>query len=202
MRTLPFFKTLDEKIFEQCKKWQESPNFQQLNQKILSLDEPLKYIIQKSIIGLLFFIPLSCLLFSFFFLYQKHSMISDKKILIEQIATLSDIVNAPKELEHSLVSPLSINSDQDIMQLIQNTHNLKNTASKISFEELFKEPYVPGLSQINVQLTFNKLSSPELSSIMTLLYEQLKIRIQSVSVDRDNALKLLKGKIALNFYSK
>jgi len=196
-----YLRILDEKFFNLITDLKNNEQYQNLNQKILALDENYQKLVQFFVFSLTLFLPLVALSVMLFSIFSISNRIDEKKQILELVDLQLSINKQVQNFNNTLISSLSLNSEEDIRGMFASNPIFTSINNKISYTNFSQTPLIANYKDSQVTLKFNQISTPDLTNVLKLLYEQYKARIVQASINRSPQNKLIQGEIAVNIIS-
>jgi len=195
-----FFQKIDEKIFALINDWKSKDSYQQINQKIMSLEDQQQKLITKSLFMTFTLLPLATALILLVFVFAKSSRIADK----EDLLTLSDhqlvIAKQFERFSSEMIAQISVSSDDEIKSSLSQSP-VAHLQRKLNFNSFVQTPVGGSYGANSLNLKFSQISTPDLATLTRYFYENFRIRILGANIERNNTNKLLNGELSLHFYS-
>lgn len=196
-----YLRILDEKFFTIIADFKNSEFYSNLNQKIITLDEPYQKLIQTSSFCLILFLPIIVSLFVFTSIYNSNTRISQKKEVLELIDVQLSLNKQVETFNNTVVTSALISSEEDFKNAISSNPLLSVLSNKISYSEFNQSPLMSNFKDSLITLKFNEISTPDLANVVSFFYEEYKARIVKTSINRDSQKKLLQGEVSFNIIS-
>jgi hypothetical protein len=196
-----YLKILDEKFFNLITELKNNEQYQNLNQKILSLDEGYQRLVQFFAFSLTLFLPLFTLAGLFLIIFSVTNRIDEKKQILELLDLQLSINKQVQNFNNTLISSLSLNSEEDLKGMVASNPMFSSINNKISYTNFSQTPLISNYKDSQITLKFNQISTPDLTNILKLLYEQYKARVVQASINRSPQNKLIQGEISVNIIS-
>jgi hypothetical protein len=201
LKIFSFLKILDEKIFALVADLKNSSAYIELNQKLVSLDDPIQKSIQFSSFALVLLFPIIILIIMTTTIYNTNERISQKNEILQLADLQLALSKQLQSFSNTVISESTLNSEEDLKANFSSNPMLSSAASKISYKDFNQTPLIGNYKDSQVTLSFNELSTPDLVSILNAILSQYKARITKASLNRSAQKKLLQGEISLNIIS-
>lgn len=196
-----YLKFLDEKVFSFITDLKNNEHYTNLNQKILSLDEPYQKIIQLSSFFLILLMPIFTLSIIVLFVFSLNGRIDKKKQIIELVDLQLTLNKQVQGFSNTLISSLTLNSEEDVKSSFSANPLFYSILSKVTYTNFSQTPLIANYKDSQITMRFNQVSTPDLANLIKFFYEQYKARIVQTSINRSPQNKLIQGEISFNIIS-
>ena len=196
-----YLKYIDERVFSFISEVKNNEHYSNLNQKILSLDEPYQKLIQLSTFCIVLFMPVFIFLITLSVIFNATDRINQKKHILELVETQLSLSKQVQSYSNTLISPMGITSEDDIKSNLSANPLLASINSKISYANFNQVPLISNYKDSQLTMRFNQISTPDLANLIKFFYEQYKARIIQSSINRSPQNKLIQGEISFNIIS-
>lgn len=197
------FKKIDSFIFEKIDQFKTGPVYLKLLELINNIPYEYRQHLNQSIILLLFIIPGIFLSVVFYTNYSLKQKLDIKKQILQKSTQILSTQSDLQETKRALFSYPVIKDQGDLDAKIRSsatkaTIDLKNiTTQDYLLENPTDQIFV---SQLTVQ--FSKLSYPQLIDFLNQLMRFEKVKVSSITINKNPDLGLLDGNFQLTYYSE
>lgn len=201
LKVFSYLKLLDEKIFALVADFKNGDFYNNLNQKINSLDEPVQKAIQLCCFSLVLFIPIIVGTLLVVMIYNTSSRISHKSQIVELTEIQLSLTKQVEKFNNTIIAQSSVETEDDIRSAITNNTTIGAMAPKIDYKNFNQTPLVGNFKDSQLTITFNEISTIDLADLLNFFYKEYKARIINASLNRNDKKKLLDGEISFNIIS-
>jgi len=201
MKIFSFLKSIDEALFRKCDEWRNSEQFQRFHNQIIVLDPPIRELLQLGFFAVILLLPIITLLIILFFNLSIKSSIGHKEDILQEVNALYSLNSVIEQYRPFLFTSEQVSSEADLQNTLTQNQNLQPLSSKIQFTSLIQNALGQKYSVFEAAVNLNGISTQQFSQLMELLYQKYKVRLTSVSLNRDRKQKLLSGQLNFKFYS-
>jgi hypothetical protein len=196
-------KSIDLFFFRQVDNFIQHPEFQKISDFYSGLEEKVQEVVKIVLMIMTIGIPL---LFLFIFFSINQSTKSDIEIkdkLIETANTLIQKKSLIKSEELQILSQKYIDSQRGLKNAIDAKLSLINVEStKVQISEFNTEDLDGLISKLSASLSFKGLTAEGLIALFSSLNARLRVKIDEVSIRKNELTNSLDGVMAIHYYSK
>ena len=203
MKKLNIMKSIDLFIFKQVDNLLQHSEFQKISDSFASLEEKVQETIKVILMVLTISIPL-IIIFVFYSLnVSKKERAEVKTQLIKTANTLIQKKSLIKSEELRTLSNKYINSQRGLKSTIDSNLSLINVDSnKVQINDFNSEDLDGLISKLSAGLSFKGLTAEGLIALFNSLNAKLKIKIDEVSIRKNESTNSLDGIMTIHYYSK
>lgn len=203
MSNTSIMKKLDILIFKEINKLENSDNYQKVSELYSSLEDNVQKIVKACIMAVVIILPL---IFVFIFKLSNNSLIDElglKKDLITSANTFIKSKNDIKRKSRFHIGKQFVESSEEIKKNVQGMLNLAGVdSSKVKISNIDITSEAALITKVKADVKFDSMSNDDIFSFLTNLSSKLKIRIDEISIKKNDSTKLLDGVFTMNYFSK
>jgi hypothetical protein len=203
MKKLNIMKHIDLFFFKQVDSILQHQEFQKITDAYSSLEEKVQEIIKVILMILTIGIPLLIIFIFFNINTSKKADIDTKEKLINTANTLIQKKSLIKSEELKILSQKYIDSQRGLKSIIDSKLSLISIDStKVQISEFNVNDLDGLISKLSASLSFKGLTAEGLIALFNSLNAQLKVKIDEVSIRKNETTNSLDGVMAIHYYSK
>jgi hypothetical protein len=199
---LPFFRKIDEAIFNRIDKFKLTPNYTPVQDFYNSLEEEQQKLFKGVMILMIVLLPLLGLGVIW---WQNNSLRENLKLRRSLISRANEIVGQGQSLKEITPTVFSENPiDSQSMMTSRLSQLLSTTGidlSKIQVTSFDSKNITSSVVSSEANFNFNALSTEELMNLFSAMIGREKFRISSVEIKRNPDSNLLQGTFSAIHYS-
>jgi hypothetical protein len=203
MKNINIMKNIDIFFFKQVDNVVQHPEFQKVSDFYSSLDEKAQELVKVALLILTVGLPL-LVLFIFFSINQSKKVdLLTKDKLIQTANTLIQKKSLIKSEEMKTLSQKYVDSQRGLKAVIDSKLRLINIEStKVLINDFNTEDLDGLISKLSANLSFKGLTSDGLMALFNSLNAKLKVKIDEVSIRKNDITNSLDGVMSIHYYSK
>lgn len=197
------FKKIDSYLFEQIDLFKTSSLYIKFVETLNSLSLEHRLVLNQLVTLFLISFPFIILLAVFISNFQLKKSLETKKEILQ---VSNDILSYQRELQTAKgfvfsYPPIKNSSDLDVKirnALSKSSIDLKS----VSTQNFQLDSSIPNIFRTNADIVFSKLNINQLVDLTSHLIRFEKIKISGLSISKDSANGLLKGKLQISHYGE
>lgn len=202
LKSLPFFRRIDQTVFDRIDKFKRTPNYNPIQDFYNSLEEEQQKLFKGIVILLIFALPLLGLgMIS----WQNNNFKADLAMRTSIVSKANEIIGQSQGLQEITPQVFSQNPiDSQSMMTSRLSSLLSSMAvdlSKIQVNDFTSESISSHVMKSEANFVFSNVSTDELVNIFTTMISREKFRISSLEVKRNADTNMLQGKFHGIHYS-
>ncbi|MBT3584991.1 MAG: hypothetical protein HN509_08795 [Halobacteriovoraceae bacterium] len=192
-------RALDEFIFKQIDSFRSGPIQQQINDALSPLNPTQHKIINQVLSIGAILAPLSLVLILFFSNWGLRGEIDSKKEMLNLINSYNSQKGNLGNLGKNVIATTTFRSKSDLeARLGRILGPLKIPTNAIKVKSFASSKPKGGVSKTNINITFSRLSTRNLTDMLVNFLDQQKFRVSSIEISKRRAKDLfVKGSISL-----
>ena len=203
MKKLNILKNIDLFIFNQLDSMIQSAEFQKVADAYASLEERAQEAVKIGLMIITFTIPLSILLIFWSINSSKKEEIQLKDKLINTANTLIQKQSILRTEERKILSMKFIDSQNSLKNTITSSLSSASIDSaKIQISDFQSEDLEGLITQVSAKLSFKGLTSSDIISLFNSLGSKLKIKLDEITIKKNDITNSLDGLIDIHYFSK
>jgi hypothetical protein len=197
------FESIDSALFTQIDRFKKTPEYNKFIENFNLLDESVQSFLKLSILLVVTLIPLSF----FFVLYLGNLSLRKEILLKNQVISLSQQIASKSNLieneSRKILSRTNVDSQSAITQkLTQSTAAVGVELAKLQISNFESNELSGNIIQSQANIKFNALSNEQLFGLIQNLVSTDKMRIESLTVQKNSETQLLEGIFTAIYFSK
>lgn len=203
MKDIQIMKKIDTFIFNKLDDLSNSAEFQKMTDAYANLDENIQEVIKAILMAIVIIIPLVIIfVFSTINSSAKKELDQKEKIIMtanELIQKSSLITNE----ERKILASNYIDSQGGLKSQISNTLNMISVdSSKVQISNFDSEELDGLITKLKADVSFKGFSDQELFAMVNSIVSKMKIRIDEISIKKNESQNALDGIMTIYYYSK
>jgi hypothetical protein len=198
-----FFMQLDQWLFQQVDRLQQSMPMQKWNELVSNLEENQQKAFNQIVSLLITFVPITLALLITMTNCSMKREIENKKLIVKEIDRLNSSKEQFEQVARPILAAVTLVDkalfDQRIkIHLERDSIPLEN----VTVNDFNSFPLGPELLQSQASLIFKSLTLTDFSNLITSLIQREKMILVDIEVSKDEKNELLKGTFSLNSFGK
>lgn len=203
MSNTSFMKKIDSLIFKEIAKLENSESYQKVSDLYSSFEDNVQKIVKSCIMLAVIVVPLLLVLLFKFSNNSLNDELNLKKDLIISANTLIKSKNEIKRVSRVQIGKQFVESSEEIKKNVLGMLNLAGVdSSKVKISNIDITPEASLITKVKADVKFDGMSNNDIFSFLTNLTSKLKIRIDEISLKKNDSTKLLDGVFTMNYFSK
>ena len=203
MKNISIMSKIDKLVLNEITKIENTEGYQKLSDSFSALEENVQRALKIAIMALVIIIPLLFLLL----INSSNNSLSEevniKKELIESTNSLIKSKNDIKRTARFNLSPEFVETSSEIKQKILGMLNITGVDStKVKISNIEVTPEASLITKIKADVKFDGMDNNELFNFVKNLSMRLKVRIDEISIKKNETSKLLDGLFTIHYISK
>ena len=203
MKNISIMSKIDKLVLNEITKIENTEGYQKLSDSFSALEENVQRALKIAIMALVIIIPLLFLLL----INSSNNSLSEevniKKELIESTNSLIKSKNDIKRTARFNLSPEFVETSSEIKQKILGMLNITGVDStKVKISNIEVTPEASLITKIKADVKFDGMDNNELFNFVKNLSMRLKVRIDEISIKKNETSKLLDGLFSIHYISK
>lgn len=194
---------LDSAILVQLKKLQNSENYQKISETYSSLEESVQRIVKALLMLLVFIIPLFVVMM---FKSSNNKLLVDTNVKKDLIISANTLIKSKNEIKRASTKQLArqfIESPEEIKKIILGMLNLAGVDSnKVKISNVEVTPEASLITKVKADVKFDAMSNDDIFNFIKNLSTKQKIRIDEISIKKNDSTHLLDGVFTMYYFSK
>ncbi len=194
----PLFKVLDTFLFKQVDRYETSQAHQKVADAMAPLSEQGQKIVNHASTIALIILPI---LLTLGMLISNYQLSSENEKLKETLELVDEIKAQKREVEAisaQIISNGVINKDSELSARLRGLNTKGNKVQVISFDK----SEAGSLGKSIASIKFNDLTMQEFKEMIETLQVRERVKINRISVDRNDKTKKLAGELEISHFSK
>lgn len=192
------FIKIDEFIFQKIDFLKTDPSFQKMNELLSGLEEKEQKLFAQIITFTFILTPYIFVLFLWWGNHTSKVNMGIKSQILDQISTLNGSKETRSFISASYLSPVAIQSREDLEIKIQNLMASssidQNKVRVLSFNQLSSSS---NISKIEGSISFENFGTLDFSSFIQAMVEQDKFKITRINMNKNKNSNLLNGDLSV-----
>ena len=203
MKNLKLMKTVDLFLFKQLDSLSQNSDFQKIIDAYTSLEEKVQETIKVILMLLSILIPSLIFILFYSINSSKRYEVQLKEKLIKTANSLIQKKSALKQEERSVLGNKYIATQNDLKNIINSSLSIISVdSSKVQINDFDSQDLDGLITKVQANLAFKGFSSNDLIALFNSLNAKLKIKMDEVSIKKNESTNSLDGVINTHYYSK
>lgn len=194
----PLFKVLDTFLFKQVDRYETSQTHQKVVDAMAPLSEQAQKVLNHATTLVLIVLPVILtlsLMISNYQLSSENDRLNETLELIDEIKAQKSEARA---MSSQVISNGTLNNDSDLLARLRGLNTKGNKVTVISFDK----SEAGSLSKAIAGIKFNDLTMQEFKEMVETLQIRERVKINRISVDRNEKTKKLAGELEISHFSQ
>ena len=203
MKNISIMSKIDKLVLNEITKLENTEGYQKLSDSFSALEENVQRTLKVAIMVLVIIIPLLFLLIINSSNNSLSEEVSIKKELIKSTNSLVKSKNDIKRTARFNLSPEFVETSSDIKQKVLGMLNITGVDStKVKISNIEVIPEASLITKIKADVKFDGMDNTDLFNFIKNLSMRLKVRIDEISIKKNETSKLLDGLFTIHYISK
>lgn len=203
MKSLKIMEKLDQFLFSKLDELYNKAEFTRILDEYAALDENVQEIIKNVLAAITILIPFLIIVF---LTSLNGSIKSDLSNRVETLTLAQEIISANsqvKKVKSKYIASTAINSQAEFQAKISQIASSNSIDSaKLSLANFESIPQEAMSLEARIEVKFEQFSNKEIFTFMSELESKHKIKIEEISIIKDESNNLLKGTLQLVHFGK
>ncbi len=203
MKKIEIMKPIDSFIFSKLDELSNLPEFQKITDAYSNLEDSVQEIIKATLMALIIALPI---LFIIIFSSLNSSAKKELDMKDEIIMTANEFIQKHSLIaseERKILANNFVDSQNALKSQISNTLAMISVDStKVQVNNFDSEELDGLITKAKADLSFRGLTDQELFAAVNSLVSKLKIRIDEISIKKNETKNVLDGIMTIHYYSK
>ena len=203
MKKIQIMKTIDTFIFLKLDELSNLSEFQKLTETYSNLEESIQELVKVVLMAIIVLIPLL-----FIFLFSSFNSSAKKELETkDQIITTANELIQKKSLinteERKILATNFVDTQNALQSQISNTLSMISVDStKVNINNFDTEELEGLITKVKADLAFKGFTDQELFAMVNSMVSKLKVRIDEISIKKNETRNILDGIMTVHYYSK
>jgi hypothetical protein len=196
-------KTIDTFIFLKLDELSNLSEFQKLTEAYSNLEESIQELVKAILMAIIVLIPL---LFIFLFSSINSSAKKELETKDQIITTANELIQKQSLInteERKILAANFVDTQNALQSQISNTLSMISVDStKVNINNFDTEELEGLITKVKADLAFKGFTDQELFAMVNSMVSKLKVRIDEISIKKNETRNILDGIMTVHYYSK
>ena len=203
MKKLQIMKTIDTFIFFKLDELSNLSEFQKLTEAYSNLEESIQELVKVVLMAIIVLIPLL-----FIFLFSSFNSSAKKELETKDqiITTANELIQKQSLInteERKILAANFVDTQNALQSQISNTLSMISVDStKVNINNFDTEELEGLITKVKADLAFKGFTDQELFAMVNSMVSKLKVRIDEISIKKNETRNILDGIMTVHYYSK
>jgi hypothetical protein len=203
MKKIQIMKTIDTFIFLKLDELSNLSEFQKLTETYSNLEESIQELVKVVLMAIIILIPL---LFIFLFFSFNSSAKKELETKDQIITTANELIQKKSLInteERKILATNFVDTQNALQSQISNTLSMISVDStKVNINNFDTEELEGLITKVKADLAFKGFTDQELFAMVNSMVSKLKVRIDEISIKKNETRNILDGIMTVHYYSK
>jgi len=203
MKKIQIMKTIDTFIFLKLDELSNLSEFQKLTETYSNLEESIQELVKVVLMAIIILIPL---LFIFLFFSFNSSAKKELETKDQIITTANELIQKKSLInteERKILATNFVDTQNALQSQISNTLSMISVDStKVNINNFDTEELEGLITKVKADLAFKGFTDQELFAMVNSMVSKLKVRIDEISIKKNETINILDGIMTVHYYSK
>jgi hypothetical protein len=203
MKKFQIMKTIDTFIFVKLDELSTLSEFQKITEAYSGLEENIQEIVKALLMAIIVLIPL---VFVFIFSSMNSSIKKELETKDKIIHNANELIQKKSLLskeERNILATNFVDTQSALQGKISNTLSMISVDStKVNINNFDTEELEGLITKVKADLSFKGFTDQELFAMVNSMVSKLKIRIDEISIKKNETRNILDGIMTVHYYSK